>query len=130
MDKMTEYLAVRKKLSMILKENAKDIIAEAFKKFFEGSPEVQLVHWTQYAPNFNDGEPCVFSVHDFSFGKEALSEDEIQELGGYPEFGDVEYDADQLINLDDELMMEVFGEDTAVVATRDGKFHTYEVYHD
>lgn len=31
--------------------------------FFEEFPEVLKLTWTQGTPGFNDGDPCVFSVH-------------------------------------------------------------------
>lgn len=48
-----------------MKEKSKELMKEAFRGFFEKySDVVENVFWTQYAPYFNDGEECVFSVHD------------------------------------------------------------------
>jgi hypothetical protein len=38
----------------------------AMLKIFRDHPEVKAFAWTQYTPHFNDGEPCVFSVHDIA----------------------------------------------------------------
>ncbi len=35
-------------------------------ELFNVYPEVRAVRWTQYTPYFNDGDPCVFNVHDIS----------------------------------------------------------------
>lgn len=42
-------------------------VAAALKEFMEQNPEVRAFAWRQYAPSFNDGDPCVFSVHNPSF---------------------------------------------------------------
>lgn len=35
-------------------------------KLFTQFPTLQTFSWTQYAPSFNDGDPCYFSVHAYS----------------------------------------------------------------
>lgn len=50
-----------------LREEAKVAIKEEFKNFFAKHPQVESIVWTQYAPYFNDGDACVFRVHEFSF---------------------------------------------------------------
>jgi hypothetical protein len=35
-----------------------------FLEFFQLYPFVTRIQWVQYAPYFNDGVPCVFSVHE------------------------------------------------------------------
>lgn len=59
-------------------------VAEALKEFMQQNPEVRAFAWRQYAPSFNDGDPCVFSVHRPSFlfvgqKENTESEDEISE---------------------------------------------------
>lgn len=39
-------------------------LSEEFKEFFKSNPTVACVKWRQSVPNFNDGSPCVFHVHD------------------------------------------------------------------
>jgi hypothetical protein len=46
------------------KASGRDLLGQAFASFFERCPEAYAVVWTQYAPYFNDGDPCVFSVHE------------------------------------------------------------------
>jgi hypothetical protein len=36
-------------------------------QFFKDFPEILSVYWTQYAPHFNDGDACEFSVGDVSY---------------------------------------------------------------
>jgi hypothetical protein len=40
---------------------------EVFKEFWALNPGITAVVWTQYAPYFNDGDPCEFSVHEVAF---------------------------------------------------------------
>jgi hypothetical protein len=59
-----EYIKRHNELTHIAEAQGKELILEGFKAFFEAHPNVDAVRWTQYAPSFNDGDPCVFSVHD------------------------------------------------------------------
>ncbi len=53
-----------------LNEERKTLVREALKEgfdaVFEAFPEVKSISWTQYAPYFNDGDACVFHVHDYN----------------------------------------------------------------
>lgn len=42
-------------------------IEAACSQFFEQCPEVEKISWTQYAPYFNDGEACEFSVNELVY---------------------------------------------------------------
>lgn len=57
---LTDYEEMMNKVQATLQEKMKDI----FTAFFNTHPNVKTVHWTQYAPHFNDGEECIFSVHE------------------------------------------------------------------
>ena len=35
-----------------------------FNEFFRLYPFIAKITWEQYAPSFNDGDPCTFDVHD------------------------------------------------------------------
>jgi len=50
-------------------------ISKMFEKFWELNPGINAVVWTQYAPYFNDGEPCTFSVNDCAFTNAIEPED-------------------------------------------------------
>jgi len=52
------------KLQKKFQDQGKEILSEAFKEFFTKYPVVEAIAWTQYAPYFNDGDRCVFSVHE------------------------------------------------------------------
>lgn len=56
---LTDFEEMMNKVQETLRAKMKDV----FKTFFDSYPEVKTIHWTQYAPYFNDGEECVFSVN-------------------------------------------------------------------
>jgi hypothetical protein len=49
------------------KEKAKGMLSEVVKEFFDETPEVSHIFWTQYIPSFNDGEACNFTRGDVFF---------------------------------------------------------------
>lgn len=57
-------------------ETVKASFGEAMKAFFEATPEVQSVFWTQYTPYFNDGDACYFRVGDIWYNLAAVTSDE------------------------------------------------------
>jgi len=69
-----------KELRKTYDETVKVSFGEALKAFFEATPEVQSVFWTQYTPYFNDGDSCYFSVGDIWYNLAApVSEEESDE---------------------------------------------------
>lgn len=58
-------------------------VKKTFKLFFDEVPEVKAIIWTQYAPYFNDGEECIFSVHSAAFTNATGEELENIEYGEY-----------------------------------------------
>ena len=60
---ITEFEEAQNKMRDALKEHMKTLFAA----FFKVHPEVKTIHWVQYTPYFNDGEECVFGVHELHF---------------------------------------------------------------
>lgn len=56
---LDDHVKATAKLQAELKASMKKI----FDAFFKTHPTIQTVYWTQYAPYFNDGDECIFSVH-------------------------------------------------------------------
>lgn len=106
----------------------------AFGEVFAAHPEITAIRWAQYAPSFNDGDPCVFSVHEWyaKIGdtKEGGDNDDGFLLSYESEkVEEAEDDIDALFALfDDDVMEDEFGSSVKVTATRDG-FETEE-YND
>lgn len=74
-------------------ETGKEHFTIAMKEFFELYPFVSKIQWCQYTPYFNDGDECIFSVHDpeilFDFevlGQECPYEDEEYNYGEGSDF--------------------------------------------
>lgn len=119
------------------------ILQTAFTQFFNENPDIKTITWTQYTPYFNDGDECIFSVHDFyGSSKELgigdfnspydLEDDEDGELGAF-EYGSKEHDRIQkfarLLNPLEDVFKELFDDHVYVVATKNG-FESEEYSHD
>ena len=125
-----------------VKAQAKTAVGALFKAWFAAHPEAAAIFWTQYAPHFNDGEPCVFHVHDFGVStKGDLDWSNISSRyddNDEPLFRDT-YELDDgplkeaLRSLeraaDEDVFKAAFGEDAQVIATPEG-FHVSECEHD
>lgn len=61
---LAALLAQIKSINEQITAHGRDLLGKAFKEFFDRCPEVRAVVWTQYAPRFNDGDPCTFSVNE------------------------------------------------------------------
>lgn len=46
---------------------AKKAFKEYLKEFFDANSEIKVIKWVQFTPYFNDGDECVFNVHDIVF---------------------------------------------------------------
>lgn len=58
------------------KRKGEDALRKAFKIFFDENPTVTAFTWTQYTPYFNDGDECVFGVHDMYYSTSVMNKDE------------------------------------------------------
>lgn len=64
MQKLNEIAKRLEDAKAFMKATGKEALQEAFTEFFNKHPEATAIVWTQYVPYFNDGDPCVFSVHE------------------------------------------------------------------
>jgi hypothetical protein len=133
-------------------------IKELFSEFWANNPDIQTVVWTQYAPYFNDGDACVFAVHDPVFTNFRLEDSDttVREVcwGDYEDeeknhisvqAWTVEKDIEDFklnANVDSikslssflcsdvvsDVMENTFGSDSLVIATREG-FEVQEYEH-
>lgn len=62
--KLNEILEATKKYESALEKNTRDIIREMVSDIMKEHPQVSGISWAQYTPWFNDGDPCVFRVHE------------------------------------------------------------------
>lgn len=134
----------------VLQRQAKSLFVEASKELFDEYPELKSFGWTQYAPYFNDGNPCVFSVNGdsptingYDTGCDQYVGVEGEEDGEYEESEDgptkeqeklhmlvLKPIARLISTLPRDIMEEIFGADTRVTITRSGKVINGETNHD
>ncbi len=148
---VSEYEAIKKEASDKLKSSLEGV----FKAFFDAHPEVKTIHWVQYTPHFNDGDECIFSVHEFHYTStewnklksvwgEEDEDDEDEEGningafstygGNKPLEGQMCKDANELekfltTELFEEILQNAFGDGSWIRAHRGG-FEVDDYYHD
>jgi len=101
-------------------------VAAMTRALFDGYPAMQSFSWTQYTPNWNDGEECSFHVHSDS--DQLL----INDVRGYKNedpllwaaYSDV---GDLLEKLGSEMLKDLFGDHAQITFKADGTA-TVEVY--
>lgn len=149
-----ELTALKEAYDKKLHDEGEEAVKELFKEFFDKHPEVEDVHWRQYTPYFNDGDPCYFSVHEMNLTLNAPVEDSEEDPGDEDE-EDEDYDDDYeeeadgwslrnsedpkekqlgedmgvLEDIPDDVLEYVFGDHVSITATREG-FSVNEYDHD
>lgn len=117
---------------------AKETFAPALKEFMTLHPEIAQLRWTQYRPYFNDGEACLFSVHELEFlpvgndpNGETDEEVDDTEADWFTTWSDkppegvsattyqAVRDLSAMIQGNDELLEAVFGDHCRVIVTPD-----------
>ena len=148
MNPFQEIIDAKRAYELAIKAFGKEKFENMFKDFFEKHQHVRAVQWEQYAPYFNDGDPCIFSVHE---GKLAMTQeftnahwdlfgdgdkdadqydeetefmdtvwdDENQDKEGLDIFNKAKYDLETILEISD-VLKDVFGEDSLVTVTREG----------
>ena len=115
-------------------ERVKAQLATVFFEIFANNPKLKWVRWTQYTPYFNDGDTCVFRVHqdlDCNFdGKEfewmspwLFSERNTHsDKSQYPEGLEQALTPffELLAGVDDQVFLDIFGDHMHVTITADG----------
>lgn len=60
---IADIIAAERALQDTIQRTTEGALVDYFRPFFEAHPEVGAVEWGQWAPYFNDGDPCVFGIH-------------------------------------------------------------------
>lgn len=82
------------------------------REFFDATPEIETVHWTQYTPFWNDGEECVFSVNEICYSPRGTDR------------GDIDfYDNYDIKLVDSKTLEEAKAEYAEVENARSGPYH-------
>ena len=142
-NRFNSLIAEQQALRVKFRADAQTMFKESLKTFFDMNPGVSALLWTQYTPYFNDGDPCVFNVHDVHFtnaeGKELNNVSVWGEYEGEDENVWVEYYAKSLAGKEGvdvsscdfisgmiqssdmkDIMKEMFGDHVSVIVTRSG----------
>lgn len=131
-----------------LRDKFNKAFSSCLSEFWESNPTITSISWLQYSPSFNDGDPCVFAVHDFTASEfpdcddidslsQLFSEDCLidengvewlttyqSELSKYRELGELICSKPA-----EAFMEEEFGDGVRVIATRfNSSFHCLEYY--
>lgn len=135
-----------KELKTMMQEQGETEILKMFTEFFENHPKAKAIRWRQYAPYFNDGDVCEFSVHDMYAKIVGGPEDE---AGDYDDgfldasdtkslglevdetlFSDLREISTLASNVLEEVFQLVFGDDTMVTINRNGTIEKDDYDHD
>lgn len=89
-------------------------------------PEVESIRWTQYTPYFNDGDECVFGVHELYVKFYDINEDG-DEDNGFMNAYDIDKKHQPILkkirelrkNIPGEVLKNVFGDHCQITVTRD-----------
>ena len=103
-------------LRMKLQETGEQFLLEHFKETFNKHKNLKEVRWTQYTPYFNDGETC-------EYGSSHTSPDLLVTGCSYngKEYKVIEKEIKEfLIQFDDELMYDLFGDHIEIIVTKEG----------
>jgi len=73
MNKLEEIASLYEDLDKKVANAGESLFKEFFTEIFESAPEIKAVHWRQYIPGFNDGEPCEFSFYDIDLLIEGIN---------------------------------------------------------
>ena len=81
---LDKLIADQAALHRAFQTKAQALFKTVTREFFDKNPAVTMIVWNQYTPYFNDGEECVFNVHEPNFTNCPLDEkDDINKWGEY-----------------------------------------------
>lgn len=113
-----------KELKTNMMKEFEGTIKGVFMEVFEIHPEIERISWCQFTPYFNDGDPCVFDIHDIHF----LTKDDPKDMKDEHLY-DWHYDIkrfpalkslNNLLHSSEEMLLMLFGDHCQITVTRDG----------
>ena len=60
-----EIQAAYENITKQYQQKLQAVLKREIKEFFDKNSNITAIYWTQFAPYFNDGEPCEFRTNDF-----------------------------------------------------------------
>lgn len=144
-DLMAQLQDLQTKYEDKVQKVGKPAFVELSQPCFDACPELEAIAWTQYAPHFNDGDACTFSVNDVGYFSKTYAEESEDfdpydgDLGGYSDKGDLASKAKKAFDAFDKFLQGTIGSDVAervfgdgykIVIRRDGTVEVDEYRHD
>ena len=134
---VTDYNRELRRLKSEMSLRFQAELKTVFKAVFAEYPNVTRLTWRQYTPYFNDGDPCVFSVHDLEVFDETCT---ISDEDDYEEGVDVSWGqgaaryplltaVSACLPESCDLLLEMFGDHCKIVVTPTG-IDVLEYEHD
>lgn len=133
-DTFDEIIKLKDEYSKRIKDEGQKLLKEHFTKLFALCPELEAVRWEQYTPYFNDGDPCEFSVHDWTVRMagatgDADLDDDFDYIPYKPQNPVYKTIQDFEAAVPEEVLEVAFGDHVQITATREG-FEVEEYSHD
>jgi hypothetical protein len=122
---------VKEEYEAKIKAEGEAALKEGLKSFFEANPNIEAVRWTQYTPHFNDGDACVFGVHEPSAqlkGSEDF-QDEYDIRKEHPAEAKALSELEGLLESAEDVLETVLGDHSRITVTGD-KVDIEEYEHD
>lgn len=102
-------------------------LPKIFTRIFEGNPEIESMGWSQYSPYFNDGDECVFHVHEV----DTINGEDVWDSGKSEEFDLALRQADDVLqSLPEDFLKALYGNHVSVTIHKDGRVETNSCDHD
>lgn len=157
LDKLNNLVSSFEQKRKEFEKASKEALHDSLKEVFDAFPNVKAISWVQYAPYFNDGDACEFSVHEARAKVEGLvssdggntveEADEGTYIYDMLSSCDLSYESDKSLNMDtkalsavldkltnllqsmEDVLRGAFGSDSQVIVTRD-KIEVEDFEHD
>ena len=65
--RLEEFKQRKAKFEHEIAKEGKSMLKEVFDNVFSSCPKLVAIRWKQFTPNYQDGDPCYFSMHGFGY---------------------------------------------------------------
>ena len=137
MSKVEEITARVTEAHQVFQKTCREAVKEIFDDLFVNHPEIKTVYWSQYTPYFNDGDECIFNVHDINVSPDYFEEidspyhddENEQNFNIPPNLAKAIKEINKFASDNLQAMKDMFG-DHAFVRAHTGGFEVREYEHD
>lgn len=144
-EEIQKYREERAKLQRYFTENGMRLFSGLFSDILKKYPNVTSLTWAQYTPYFNDGESCIFGVHnddirlnnddDYNMYVSSYGmDDDVAEHYSFENLSQGQTFCKEIFEVfsqfTDEEMLDLFGDHVEVTVYSDGKIEIDDYHHD